>query len=329
MQHADGEILAAQAAEDVRRALLPLHHVDLLDRGRGGEHHEALLVPALRDARPRLHREPDRPRQGRELLGAGADPRPADPRPAPQGPAQRPLRPAEVDPEARLAARDPAASGASTMLGTRRHGFGNIVGHAKNVGDLSSLASWTKEQFDPRLSWKDVEWIKEKWGGKLILKGILDPEDARMSLESGADAIIVSNHGGRQLDGARSSISALPGIVEAVGDRIEVHMDGGVRSGQDVLKARRARRQGHLDRPALPLRPRRRRQGRGDALPRDHPQRARHHHGALRPARHPRHRPGRPGSCRLRMNPGGAAVSGPVTGRRAARPARGGAGGRS
>ena len=123
------------------------------------------------------------------------------------------------------------------MLGTRRHGFGNIVGHAQNVGDLSSLASWTKEQFDPRLSWKDVEWIKEKWGGKLILKGILDPEDARQSLSSGADAIIVSNHGGRQLDGARSSISALPGIVDAVGDRIEVHMDGGVRSGQDVLKA--------------------------------------------------------------------------------------------
>ncbi len=123
------------------------------------------------------------------------------------------------------------------MLGTRRHGFGNIVGHAQNVGDLSSLASWTKEQFDPRLSWKDVEWIKEKWGGKLILKGILDPEDARQSLSSGADAIIVSNHGGRQLDGARSSISALPGIVDAVGDRIEVHMDGGVRSGQDVLRA--------------------------------------------------------------------------------------------
>ena len=123
------------------------------------------------------------------------------------------------------------------MAQTRRHGFGNIVGHASNVGDLSSLASWTKEQFDPRLSWADVDWIRQKWGGKLILKGILDPEDARMSLGSGADAIIVSNHGGRQLDGARSSIAALPPIVEAVGDRIEVHMDGGVRSGQDVLKA--------------------------------------------------------------------------------------------
>ncbi|MDI4665539.1 alpha-hydroxy-acid oxidizing protein [Xanthobacter autotrophicus] len=123
------------------------------------------------------------------------------------------------------------------MLGTRNRSFGNIVGHASNVGDLSSLSSWTKEQFDPRLSWKDVAWIKERWGGKLILKGILDVEDARMAAASGADAIIVSNHGGRQLDGARSSISALPGIVDAVGDRIEVHMDGGVRSGQDVLKA--------------------------------------------------------------------------------------------
>ncbi len=123
------------------------------------------------------------------------------------------------------------------MLGTKRRSFGNIVGHASNVGDLASLSSWTKEQFDPRLSWADVEWIKSRWGGKLILKGILDVEDARMAAQSGADAIIVSNHGGRQLDGARSSISALPGIVAAVGDRIEVHMDGGIRSGQDVLKA--------------------------------------------------------------------------------------------
>ena len=123
------------------------------------------------------------------------------------------------------------------MLGTKRHGFGNIVGHASNVGDLKSLASWTKDQFDPRLSWKDVEWIKERWGGKLILKGILDPEDARLALDSGADAIVVSNHGGRQLDGARSSIAALPGIVDLVGNRMEIHMDSGIRSGQDVLKA--------------------------------------------------------------------------------------------
>lgn len=123
------------------------------------------------------------------------------------------------------------------MLGTKRRTFGNIVGHAKGVGDLSSLASWTNEQFDPRLSWKDVAWIKERWGGKLILKGILDKEDAAMAAETGADAIIVSNHGGRQLDGAPSSIAALPGIVDAVGDKIEIHLDGGIRSGQDVLKA--------------------------------------------------------------------------------------------
>jgi len=123
------------------------------------------------------------------------------------------------------------------MLRTKRRGFGNIVGHAKNVSDLSSLSSWTAEQFDPQLSWKDVAWIKERWGGKLILKGILDEEDARAAAESGADAIVVSNHGGRQLDGALSSISMLPRIVDAVGDKIEVHLDGGIRSGQDVLKA--------------------------------------------------------------------------------------------
>ncbi|MCW5601429.1 alpha-hydroxy acid oxidase [Nitrosomonas sp.] len=123
------------------------------------------------------------------------------------------------------------------MLGTRHHGFGNIVGHARGVSDLSSLSAWTTEQFDPHLSWHDVEWIKMKWGGKLILKGILDVEDAKMAAQSGADALIVSNHGGRQLDGVRSSIAALAGIVDAVGDQIEVHMDGGIRSGQDVLKA--------------------------------------------------------------------------------------------
>ncbi|MGJ7495814.1 alpha-hydroxy acid oxidase [Variovorax sp. RT4R15] len=124
------------------------------------------------------------------------------------------------------------------MLGTQRRSFGNIVGHAKNVGDLSSLSSWTAEQFDPTLSWADVEWIKKRWGGKLILKGIMDVEDARLAASSGADALIVSNHGGRQLDGAQSSIEALPAIAEAVGTEIEVWMDGGIRSGQDVLKAR-------------------------------------------------------------------------------------------
>jgi L-lactate dehydrogenase (cytochrome) len=123
------------------------------------------------------------------------------------------------------------------MLATKRHTFGNIVGHAKGVGDLSSLSSWTAEQFDPALNWNDVEWIKKRWGGKLILKGIMDEEDARHAADSGADALIVSNHGGRQLDGAPSSIAALPSIAAAVGSRIEVWMDGGIRSGQDVLKA--------------------------------------------------------------------------------------------
>ncbi|MFW7344046.1 alpha-hydroxy acid oxidase [Pollutimonas sp. H1-120] len=123
------------------------------------------------------------------------------------------------------------------MLGTKRRSFGNIVGHAKGVSDLSSLSSWTAEQFDPCLSWKDIEWIKERWGGKLVLKGIMDEQDARLAVESGADALLVSNHGGRQLDGAPSSISAVPRIAHAVGKEIEVWMDGGIRSGQDVLKA--------------------------------------------------------------------------------------------
>ena len=123
------------------------------------------------------------------------------------------------------------------MLTTRRHTFGNIVGHAKNVTDLASLSSWTAEQFDPKLNWDDVAWIKERWGGKLILKGIMDADDARFAANTGADAIVVSNHGGRQLDGAPSSIAVLPEIVDAVGDKIEIHMDGGVRSGQDILRS--------------------------------------------------------------------------------------------
>ncbi|MBR7651478.1 alpha-hydroxy-acid oxidizing protein [Ochrobactrum oryzae] len=138
------------------------------------------------------------------------------------------------------------------MMGTQRRTFRNIAGHAKNVTDLSSLSSWTAEQFDPQLNWNDVAWIKEQWGGKLILKGILDVEDAKMAAKSGADAIIVSNHGGRQLDGAPSSISMLEPIVDAVGDKIEVHVDGGIRSGQDVLKARALGAQGvYIGRPFL------------------------------------------------------------------------------
>lgn len=125
----------------------------------------------------------------------------------------------------------------ANMLTTKRYSFGNIVGHVKGVEDLSSLASWTSEQFDPQLSWDDIEWIRKRWDGKLILKGILDPEDAKMAAKTGADAIIVSNHGGRQLDGTQSTIAALPPIIEAVGDDIEVHIDGGISCGQDALKA--------------------------------------------------------------------------------------------
>jgi len=123
------------------------------------------------------------------------------------------------------------------MLGTQRRTFRNIAGHVSEAVDLSSLSKWTATQFDPTLNWKDISWIKDRFGGPVIVKGILDPEDARLALAHGADAIIVSNHGGRQLDGAPSSIRVLPEIVDAVGDKIEVLMDGGIRSGQDVLKA--------------------------------------------------------------------------------------------
>ena len=123
------------------------------------------------------------------------------------------------------------------MLGAKRKVFGNIVGHVKGAEGIVSLSKWTASQFDPTLNWKDVEWVKNAWGGKLILKGIQDVEDAKIAVQSGADAIVVSNHGGRQLDGAQSSIRALPPIVDAVGDKIEVWMDGGIRSGQDMLKA--------------------------------------------------------------------------------------------
>ena len=123
------------------------------------------------------------------------------------------------------------------MLGTKRRSFGNIVGHAAGVKDTSSLSEWTATSFDPTLDWDKIAKIKEEWGGKVILKGILDADDAKAALQVGADAIIVSNHGGRQLDGAISSIRALPSIMDAVGDQVEVHLDSGIRSGQDVLKA--------------------------------------------------------------------------------------------
>ena len=126
---------------------------------------------------------------------------------------------------------------ALSILKGKRKTFGNLAGHVKGMENVNSLAQWTASQFDPTLNWKDVEWIRSLWPGKLILKGILDVEDARLAAKTGADALIVSNHGGRQLDGAPSSISALPRIVEAVGSEIEVMFDGGIRSGQDVLRA--------------------------------------------------------------------------------------------
>ena len=123
------------------------------------------------------------------------------------------------------------------MLNTRRHQFGNILGHAKGVDDLASLSTWSAEQLDPSLSWDDIEWIKRCWDGPLILKGIMDPLDARHAINAGADALIVSNHGGRQLDGAPATLDVLPSVVEAVGGRMKVLMDGGIRSGQDIYKA--------------------------------------------------------------------------------------------
>ena len=123
------------------------------------------------------------------------------------------------------------------MLGTKRRNFGNIVGHVKGLDNMTNLAQWTVSQFDPTLDWDDVQWIKDQWGGKLVLKGIMDADDAELAAKSGADALIVSNHGGRQLDGAAASLDVLPEIVDRVGDDIEVWMDGGIRSGQDVIKA--------------------------------------------------------------------------------------------
>lgn len=123
------------------------------------------------------------------------------------------------------------------MAQTKRHEFGNIVGHVSGVEDMTSLAEWTASQFDPTLDWSSVEWVKKHWDRKLILKGINDVEDARIAADLGADAIVVSNHGGRQLDGALASYDILGDIVDAVGDKIEVHVDGGIRSGQDVFKA--------------------------------------------------------------------------------------------
>ena len=138
------------------------------------------------------------------------------------------------------------------MMGTKRRQFGNIFGHVENVTDLSSLSDWSAAQFDETLNWNDIEWIKEQWGGPLILKGILDPEDAKLAVKTGADALIVSNHGGRQLDGAPSTISQLPTILDATQGEIEVHLDGGIRTGVDIFRAKALGAQGvYIGRPYL------------------------------------------------------------------------------
>ena len=124
-----------------------------------------------------------------------------------------------------------------SIIKSRSKTFGNLAGHVKGMENVASLAQWTNQQFDPALNWKDIEWIKKVWPGKIIIKGILDPEDAKMAVKLGADAIVVSNHGGRQLDGASSSIAALPGIADAVGSDTEVLFDGGIRSGSDMMRA--------------------------------------------------------------------------------------------
>ncbi len=236
MQHADGEILAAQAAAEfgVPFALSTMSICSIEDVAAHSPGPFWFQLYLMRD-RVFIERLIERARAARcsalmltldlQIMGQ----RHKDLRNGLSAPPKLTL--ANV---LNIAARPRWAFG---MLGTRRRHFGNIVGHVQGVSDMSSLSAWTQQQFDPTLSWKDVEWIRRLWGGKLILKGIMDVQDAKRAVECGADALVVSNHGGRQLDGAPSAIAALPPIVEAVGDRIEVWMDGGIRSGQDVFKA--------------------------------------------------------------------------------------------
>ncbi len=168
--------------------------------------------------------------------------------------------------------------------------FGNLDGRVAGADGLTTLAQWIANQFDPTLTWDDIGWIRELWPGKLILKGILDADDARQAAQAGVDAIVVSNHGGRQLDGAIASVTALPRIVDAVGDRLEVLFDGGIQSGQSLLKALALGARG-ADRQGLPVRPRRRRRGRRGAGDRDHPARTRRQPGADRAHRRAPRRP--------------------------------------
>jgi L-lactate dehydrogenase (cytochrome) len=244
MQHADGEILAARAAKafGVPFTLSTMSICSIEDVAEGTNHHPfwfQLYVMKDRDFIERLIERAKRANCSALVLTLDLQI---------LGQRHKDLKNGlSAPPKLTLANLINIATKprwALGMLGTPRRQFGNIVGHVKGVSDMSKLSEWTASQFDPALNWDDVEWIKKLWGGKLILKGIQDPEDARLAAQSGADALIVSNHGGRQLDGAESSIQCLPAIVDAVGKQIEIHMDGGVRSGQDVLKARALGAQG-------------------------------------------------------------------------------------
>ena len=238
MQHADGEILAARAARDfgIPFTLSTMSICSIEDVAEGTDNHPFWFQLYVMKDRDFIERLIDRAKRANcsalvltldlQILGQ----RHKDIKNGLSAPPKLTIK-NMID----IATKPRWALG---MLGTSRRQFGNIVGHVKGVSDMSKLSEWTASQFDPALNWKDVEWIKKRWGGKLILKGIHDSEDARQALNSGADALIVSNHGGRQLDGAESSIQSLPAIVDAVGKDIEIHMDGGIRSGQDVLKAR-------------------------------------------------------------------------------------------
>ena len=238
MQHADGEILAARAARDfgIPFTLSTMSICSIEDVAEGTDNYPFWFQLYVMKDRDFIERLIDRAKRANcsalvltldlQILGQ----RHKDIKNGLSAPPKLTIKDM-ID----IATKPRWALG---MLGTPRRQFGNIVGHVKGVSDMSKLSEWTASQFDPALNWKDVEWIKKRWGGKLILKGIQDPEDARQALNSGADALIVSNHGGRQLDGAESSIQSLPAIVDAVGKDIEIHMDGGIRSGQDVLKAR-------------------------------------------------------------------------------------------
>ena len=238
MQHADGEILAARAARDfgIPFTLSTMSICSIEDVAEGTENHPFWFQVYVMKDRDFIERLIDRAKRANcsalvltldlQILGQ----RHKDIKNGLSAPPKLTIKNM-----INIATKPRWALG---MLGTPRRQFGNIVGHVKGVSDMSKLSEWTASQFDPALNWKDVEWIKKRWGGKLILKGIQDVEDARQALNSGADALIVSNHGGRQLDGAESSIQSLPAIVDAVGKDIEIHMDGGIRSGQDVLKAR-------------------------------------------------------------------------------------------